>query len=72
MAALRVLAKALESVPQDARLWAVYLPLYALRAGLPGVQLQRETILATPFWSAMGCAALGGVPGRSPRREHSK
>ncbi|KAK9843788.1 hypothetical protein WJX81_006447 [Elliptochloris bilobata] len=36
VAALRVLASALEAAPLDARLWAVYLPLYALRAGSPG------------------------------------
>ena len=42
VAALRVLAKALETAPWDARLWAVYLPLYALRAGSPGAQLQME------------------------------
>lgn len=49
VAALRVLAKALESTPWDARLWAVYLPLYALRAGSPGAQLHTGAHLRDCF-----------------------
>lgn len=44
MAALKVLASALESMPWDARLWAVYLPLYALRAGSPGAARPEMTL----------------------------